>query len=436
MQVSVETTQGLERRLTITVPSEKVDVAVNDRLKQLAKTQRINGFRPGKVPVSVIKKRYGAAVHQEVAGDVMQRNFIEAIVAEKLNPAGQPAFEPKVYELGKDLEFVATFEIYPEVAVANFENIAVEKPEVSVAAADLKEMIETLRKQHATWKETKAKIKSGDKVTIDFVGTVDGEEFEGGKAEGFTLETGAGRMIPGFEEAIFENKTGDEVTAEVTFPEEYHAENLKGKDAVFQIKITKTERQNLPKVDEDFAKLFGIEDGDVEKLKDEVKKNMERELTQALKANLKAQVLEGLVANNEIEVPKSLVDQEINVLRQQALKQFGGQFDKDNAPELPAEMFEENANRRVKVGLLLGEVIKQNEIKVDDDKVKELIESMASAYEDPKEVIDYYYSNKEMLQNIQNVAIEEQAVELILAKAKVSEVKKSFNDIMNKPAAK
>ncbi|MDO6838110.1 trigger factor [Paraglaciecola chathamensis] len=436
MQVSVETTQGLERRLTITVPAESIDSQVKSRLQQLAKTQRINGFRPGKVPVSVIKKRYGQAVRQEIAGEAMQRNFYEAIVQEKITPAGMPNFEMKTDVDGQDLEFVAAFEVYPEVEVKDVEKIEVEKPVVEITDADLETMMETLRKQHATWKEVKRKCKKDDRVTVDFVGTIDGEEFEGGKAENFELEMGKDRMIPGFEKPIVGAKAGDEVVADVTFPEDYHAEALKGKEAQFKITVNKVEGLNLPKVDEEFAKLFGVEDGDVEALNTEVRKNMQRELEQTLKANVKEQVIEGLLANNELELPKALVDQEINALREQAKQRFSQQQggNVDNLPELPADLFQENARKRVSIGLLLGEVIKTEELKVDSSKVDALIETAASAYEDPQEVIEYYKTNDELMQQMQNVALEEQAVEVLLSKANVKEVTKAFDEIMNKQA--
>jgi len=431
MQVSVETTQGLERRLTITVPAESVDVEVKNRLRHIAKTQRINGFRPGKVPPSVIQKRYGQSVRQEVAGELMQRNFVDAIVAEKLNPAGRPNFVAKSNEDGKAFEFEATFEIYPVVELKDLEKITIEQPAVEVTDKDLDEMFETLQNQHKTWKENKRKTKKGDKLTIDFTGRVDGEDFEGGKAENFELELGAGRMIPGFEKDIIGMKVGEEKTITVTFPDDYHAENLKGKDAEFDIVVNKTEGPTLPKVDEEFAKLFNIEEGGVEALRDEVRKNMTRELNQAVKAKVKEQAIEGLLSTNEVDLPSGLVAQEVEVLRKQAMERFAGQMDPKNMPELPADMFTEQAQRRVKIGLLLGEVIKVNELKVDEEKVNELIASAASAYEDPQEVIEYYNSNAEMKQQMQNVALEEQAVDFLLEKAKVKSKKANFKDIMN-----
>jgi len=434
MQVSVETTQGLERRLTITVPAESVDTAVKSRLQQLAKTQRINGFRPGKVPVSVIKKRYGSAVRQEVSGDVMQQHFYQAITQEKINPAGMPRFELTKDVDGEDLEFAATFEIYPEVKVKGLDKLKIEKPVVEIGDKDLSEMMKTLQQQHATFKECKRKAKKGDKLTINFVGSIDGEEFDGGKADDFPLELGKSQMIPGFEEPLIGAKTGDEVVAEVTFPEDYHAEALKGKKASFAMKVTKVEGLNLPKVDEEFATLFGVTEGGVDALNDEVKKNMQRELDQTLKTSVKEAVIDALLADNEVDVPKALLEQEVKALRDQAKQRFEQQGNGQNLPELPDDMFTDNAKRRVAVGLLIGQIIKDNKVEVDQARVDALIETTASAYEDPSEVVEYYKNNKELLQQIQNLALEEQAIDTILTKAKVKEVKKSFDEVMNKKA--
>ncbi|MEL4391699.1 trigger factor [Shewanella algae] len=429
MQVSVETTQGLERRLTISVPAEQIEQLVKDSLQREAKRARIPGFRPGKVPASVIEKRYGKAIRQDITGEVMQRNFIEAIIAEKLNPAGAPTFTPGATDAEK-FEFSATFEIYPEVEIKGLDGIEVEQPVAEVQQADVDNMIETLRKQHATYEAVERAAEDGDKVVINFVGSVDGEEFEGGKAEDFELQLGSGRMIPGFEEGVKGHKAGEEFDIDVTFPEEYHAENLKGKAAKFAITVKEVKGANLPEVNDEFAKLFGITDGGIDALKAEISKNMSRELEQALKANVKEQVLNGLLAANEIELPKALIDGEVNVLRRQAMQRFGGQG--ANMPELPAELFTEQAERRVKVGLLLGEVIKSNELKAEEERVQALIASMASAYEDPKEVIEYYNGNEELMQNMRNLALEEQAVEAVLKSAKVTKKDVAFEEFMNK----
>lgn len=432
MQVSVEAKEGLERRLTITVPADTIDSAVKSRLQQLAKTQRINGFRPGKVPVSVIKKRYGLAVRQEIAGEVMQRNFYEAVMQEKLNPAGMPAFEMKTDEDGKDLEFVASFDIYPEFEVQKLDAIQVEKTVVDINEEDIDVMMETLRAQHGQWVDSEEPAVAESRVTVDFVGTIDNEEFDGGKSEDFVLEMGKSRMIPGFEDPLVGQKAGAEVVSNVTFPEDYHAEALKGKEAQFKISLKKVENQELPEVNEDFAKLFGVEDGDVAALREEVSNNMKRELNQTLKAQLKEQVIAGLIENNPVDLPEGLVKQEIDALRQQAQQRFGANANAGQLPDLPDDLFAENAKKRVSVGLILGEVIKAKELKADQAKVDELIQTNASAYEDPQEVIDYYKTNQELMQQMQNLALEDQAIDIILEEAEVTEVAKKFDEVMNK----
>ena len=435
MQVSVETTQGLERRLTITVPAAAISTEVDKELKQIAKNRRVDGFRPGKAPVAMIKKMFGLSVLQDVASRQMQNHFYQAIIANKLTPAGAPTFAPGQLAEGKDLEFAATFEVYPEVQLNALDKVEVTKPVVEITADDLETMLGTLRKQHATWAKTEAAAASGDRVIIDFVGSIEGEEFEGGKASDFTLELGQGRMIPGFEDGIIGKKAGEEVTVEVTFPAEYHAENLKGKAASFAVTVKAVEAQQLPEVNDEFAKLFGLAEASVDALKVEVKKNMERELNNSIKARVKDQVIKGLLATHEVEVPQALIDSEIDVLRRQALQRFGNNLDPKQLPELPAALFTEQAKDRVKVGLLLGEVIKTNSLQVEDARVQSLIETVASAYEDPQEVIQYYNSNKELLQGMRNVALEEQAIDLVLTKAKVTEEKAKFDEIMNPQAA-
>lgn len=433
MQVTVETLEGLERRLNITVPAANIEDAVTAELRNIAKNRRFDGFRKGKVPMKMVAKMYGKAVRQDVLGEVMQRHFIEAIVKEKINPAGAPTFAPVENEADKDLVFTATFEVYPEVELKGLENITVEKPAAEVTDADVAEMLETLRKQQATWVEVDEAAAEGTRVSIDFVGSIDGEEFEGGKADNFPLEMGAGRMIPGFEDGIVGKTKGMEFEIDVNFPEDYHAENLKGKAAKFAIKINKVEARELPEMNDEFVAKFGVAEGGLEGLKAEVRKNMERELKQAIKTRVKEQAIEGLVKENEILVPSALVDQEINILRQQAAQRFGGNMDAAN--QLPRELFEEQAKRRVVVGLLLGEVIRTQELKADEDKVKALIDEMATAYEDPSEVIAYYQQNEQMMNNMRNVALEEQAIDAIIAKAKVTEKTVSFNELMNPEAA-
>ncbi len=432
MQVSVETTQGLGRRITITVAADSIESAVKKELVDVARKVRIDGFRKGKVPMNIVAQRYGASVRQDVLGELMTRNFVDAIIKEKINPAGAPNYVPGEYKEGQDFTYAVEFEVYPEVELKGLENIEVEKPVVEVTDADVDTMLDTLRKQQANWIESDAAAGPEDRATIEFNGSVDGEEFEGGKASDFVLAMGQGRMIPGFEEGVVGHKAGETFTIDVKFPDDYHAENLKGKDAKFEIVLKKVETRELPELTEEFIKRFGVEDGSVAGLRTEVRKNMDRELKGAIRNRIKTQAIDGLVEANEIDVPAALVDSEIDVLRRQAAQRFGG--NEQQALELPRELFEEQAKRRVVVGLLLGEVIRTHELKADEARVSTMIEEMASAYEDPQEVIEFYSKNNELMNNMRNVALEEQAVEAVLAKAKVTEKETNFQDLMNQTA--
>lgn len=429
MQVSVETTQGLGRRVTITVPAADIQKAVDSELKKAAKTVRIDGFRKGHVPMSMVKQRYGMSVLNDVLGDLMQRNFINAIIENKVNPVGAPDYKPEQYKEGEDFVYSVEFEVFPEIELKDLESIEVVKPIVTVKDEDVDNMLETLRKQQAEWKDKEGEVAAEDRVTVDFNGSIDGEEFEGGKAEDFVLAMGQGRMIPGFEEGLIGHKAGEEFTIDVTFPEDYHAENLKGKKAQFAINLKKVEERELPELTEEFIKRFGIADGSVDGLRAEVRKNMERELKNAIRTRVKSQVIDGLVKANEVDVPAAAVDSEIEVLQRQAAQRFGGA--EKQALQLPRELFEEQAKRRVIVGLLLGEVINSNELKAEDERVKALIDEMASAYEDPSEVVEFYNKNEQLMNNIRNLALEEQAVEKILATAKVTEKETNFTELMN-----
>ncbi|MAD26569.1 MAG: trigger factor [Pseudomonadales bacterium] len=431
MQVSVETTSGLERRMTVGIPADRIENEVNKRLQQTAKRARVDGFRPGKVPMSVIRKRFGASAHQEVIGEVIQSSFYEAIMQEKLNPAGAPSVEPKSMEAGKDFEYVATFEVYPEVTLAGFEAISVERPESEVTEADVDTMLETLRKQNTRFEAVERAAENGDQVTIDFVGKIDGEAFQGGTANGTNLVLGSGRMIPGFEEGLVGAKAGDSLTLKVTFPEDYQNLDLAGKAAEFETTVQAVAAPALPELNDEFFAQFGVNEGGLEGFRAEVRKNMERELRQAIKTKVKGQVMDGLLKTNTVEVPKALISNEIDRLREQAVQQFGGA--NIQASQLPAELFEEQAKRRVSLGLIVAEVVKQNDIKPDNDRVRAMVEELASAYQEPEQVINWYYQNEQQLGEIQSVVLEEQVVDTVLQKAQVTDKKVAYEEAV-KPA--
>ncbi len=430
MQVSIETTSGLQRVMTIGVPAAEVEEKVTNELKRISKGQKVNGFRKGKpLPPTVAKRMFGKQARYEAIYQQMQQSFFKAVQDENVKLAGMPSFEPTVDEEGKDLEFKATFEVYPEIALADFSAIEVDQKSAEVTDKDLATMLETLQKQNAQWEESADVAADGDQVVIDFEGFIDGEAFEGGSAKGYSLTLGSGSMIPGFEDGLVGAKAGEEKTLEVSFPEDYHKEELKGKPAQFKVTVSAVKKPQLPELNEEFFKSFGVETADVDEFKTEIRKNMERELARALRSLTKQQVIDGLVANNKIDVPSSLIDQEIDRLRQQAVQQFGGGQQLD-PKQLPAELFKDQAEKRVVIGLLMNAVIEANELTPSAEKVEQLIEEVAATYQDPEEVRSYYASNPQQKAQVEALALEEQAVEKVLAAAKVSQSDSSYEDVI------
>lgn len=430
MQVSVETTSTLERRMTITVPAARVDSAVNDRINQTARTIRMDGFRPGKVPVAVIKKRFGASIRQEALGDLIRDCFYEAVTNQQLNPAGMPTIESIKDEGNAEVAFVASFEVFPEITLGSFADIKIERPVAEVTDADVEKMVDTLRRQRAKWDDTTDAAKDGDRLDVDFEGSVDGEVFEGGTAKGFAIVIGSKRMIPGFEEGLIGAKAGEERTLNVTFPEDYQAEALKGKAAVFKVKVNKVQTPVLPELNDEFIKAFGVTDGGVEKFRSDVRKNMERELKQGIKNNIKGQVLEGLVTTQNVDVPKAMITNEIQRLRENMMRQFGGNAKNINPSMLPDELFAEQGKRAAALGLLVGEIIKSAELKVDANRVRGLIEEIAESYETPADVVNWYYGNKEQLQQVESVVLEDQVVDHVLSQSQVSDKACGYEDVL------
>ncbi|MCP5343471.1 MAG: trigger factor [Pseudomonadales bacterium] len=434
MQVSIETTSGLERRMTVGVPASVVESAVSARLQEAAGNIRMNGFRKGKVPMKVVKGRFGRGVRQEVLGEVMSKSYYDAISEQNLKPAGQPRIEPKTLEEGKDLEFVAIFEVYPEVTLGDFSKLKVEKMVAEVTDENIDKMVENLRQQRQSWEPITRQAKNKDRLVIDFVGTIDGEEFEGGSGKGVNLILGSGRMIPGFEKGLLKKKAGEEVVLDLEFPEDYQNKDVAGKPVQFTVKINSASTPVLPELNDEFFAVFGIDEGGEEAFRKEVAANMNRELKNASKAKLKNRVMELLLKEHKIDLPLSLIRNEIDSLRQQALQQFGGGRKNIDPSMLPDELFKEQAERRIALGLILGEVIKVKELKADPEQVKSMVEDIASTYETPDEVVRWYYSNKDQLAAVESSVLEDQAFDAILADAKVSEKKSSYDDVI-KPDA-
>jgi len=433
MRVSIETTSGLERRLTVGVPSDRVDGAVEKKLRDAARNVRLPGFRPGKVPMKVMQQRFGAGVRQEVIGEVISQSFQEAVISENLRPAGQPRIEAKNFEAGKDVEYTATFEIFPSLEIKEVAGFTVEKPVAEVTDADVDDIIEIFRKQRGELREVDQAAESGDTVVVDFLGTRDGEAFEGGTAEDQTLELGQGKMIPGFEEGIIGMKAGEEKTIDVTFPEDYGNEQLQGAAAQFKITCKAVKQLELAPLNDELFQSYGVEEGGESVFREEVKKNMERELRNAVQAHTKNQVMDAiLAAHADIDVPGSLIAQEVDGMRGQMFQQFGGQPspEMDLKSLLPDDMFKEQAERRVRLGLLLGEMIGKMELRADPAKVKELIEDIASTYQDPQEVINWYYSENEQLAQIESRVLEDQVVEKVLETAVIEEKASSYQDAL------
>lgn len=431
MQVSLETTSGLERRLTVGVPAEQVENEVENRLKQAARNVSIKGFRKGKVPLSVVKQRFGAGIRQEVVGDVISRSFYAAVQKENVKPAGQPAIQPKQLAAGKDLEYVATFEVYPSVTLSDISAYEITRYKAEVNEADVDNMIEVLRKHQATWSVVERTAADGDQVDINFLGTKDGVEFAGGKADNHKLVLGSKSMIPGFEEGIVGMKAGEQKTISVTFPEDYQADELKGAAVEFLITVNTVSEAQLPELKKEFFQKFGVEKGGEKQFRKEVKANMDRELANALKAKVKVQVMDALIASHTTEIPKALVANEIQVLRNQMLQRFGGQQQNfDVKTLLPDTMFQEEATRRVTLGLIVGEIVKANKLKPDTKRVRTMIEEIASTYQEPKEVIEYYNNNQELLAGVESAALEDQVVDHILGLAKVTDVETNYDEII------
>lgn len=433
MQVSVEKTSELSRKMTVVVPETVVQEKMETRFKKLAREVKVDGFRPGKVPVSTVKKMYGDRVKNEVSGDLIQSTYFEALQQQELVPAGYPNIVPA--EKAEGFEYVAEFEVYPEVTLDAIDGMPITRPTAIVVDADVDNMIEKLRQQKKTWAVAERASQEGDKVTIHFSGTSDGENFTDGKVENYAVEIGGKQMIPGFEDELKGLSVGESKTFSITFPEKYNSEKLAGKAAEFEIELVKLEEAVLPEVDVEFIKAYGVEEGTVDDFRADVRVNMERELAQGLKNKLKTAVMDALFEKVNITLPNALIDQEI----QELMKPYAERANKAKLKledlNLPRDMFENQAKRRVALGLILGEIIKKNDIKVDADKVRAVIDDMAKSYEKPEDVVNWYYADNTRLNDVNQMVLEDQAVAWVIERANVTEENLGFEDVMERQQA-
>ncbi|WP_156802081.1 trigger factor [Faucicola boevrei] len=433
LQITTNKTSNLETQLTVKVPVSKIQSRVESRIHQVAKTAKIDGFRKGKVPVSHIRAQYGAGIQQEVINDVIRDTVFDAIREENIRAVGMPNIDDVKLE-NDFLVYQATVETFPEVAIQGLDEVDVERQVASVDDKDVDVMIENLQKQRQTYVEKDGVVATGDQVKFDFEGSIDGEKFDGGSAQDFSLVIGSGRMIPGFEDGIVGMKAGEEKVIDVTFPEDYQAENLKGKQAQFKINVKSVEEAKLPELNEEFFEVFGVKEGGLDKLKADVRKNMEREIKNAGRSQIKEATFNALLEKNEIEIPASMLEQEIerqrNLMLNRFAQQFGANPNNFSKDMLPNELFEDQALRSARLGVLVSSLIEANKLEVDQERVTNFIKEMAENYEEPEEVIEYYSNNAQERANIEAVVLEDQVVDFILAKGKVTDKQVSYQDLL------
>ena len=426
MQVSLTATGGLERRLEVAIPAGQVDGEVAKRLTKISRTARLKGFRPGKAPIAVIRQQYGEQVHGEVINDLMRASFSEAVAREKLNPAGGPRIEPIAMNPGADLKYAAVFEVLPEVRLQPVSDLTIERPLASVSDADLDAMIDTLRKQRPVFNEIARAVANNDRVVVDFVGRIDGAEFDGGSGTAVPIVVGANQVMKEFENALIGASAGEERVFDATFSADHTNKKLAGKTATFTVKIIKVEEQAPAPLDEDFAKGFGIADGNLDNLRSEVRANMERELQEAIRQKLRGQVLEALYTKNPLELPRQLVDEQIQELQVEMLRRAGV---KDAKQMPPREPFEQPARRRVALSLLMSELVRSANLKVSREAVADKLNELAASYSNPDEVRRAYLQNADMMRQIEAQVLETQAIEWVLGQAKVNDKPATFSEL-------
>jgi len=428
MQVTVESTGTLERRMRVELPAERIEKEIESRLKSVGRTAKIKGFRPGKIPPKVVRQRYGVQVRQEVLSELMQKSYTDAVVQENLNPAGGPKIEPENVDGEQGFTYVATFEVLPEITLKGLDKIEVIKPDVEIKDEDCDDMIQNLRKQKAAWSEVDRESAQGDRVIVDFNGTLKGEPVKGGEGKEVPVDLGEGRMLPEFEKALLGVKAGDEKSFKVKFPKDYHDESLSSKKVDFAVKVHRVEEEELPPLDDTLAELYEVKAGGLATLRADVVSNMKREAEQRVAADIKEQALNGLINANPIEIPKALKEQEIHALQQDAMRRLGIE-DHDKAP--PAENFAEAAERRVRLGLLVRQLIQDNNLTIDADLVRKRVEEMCASYENADDMVAMYLSNQQVMAQIEPMVLEDQAVDWLIENGVSKTNKVSFQEYMN-----
>jgi trigger factor len=428
MQVSVESTSKLERRMQVQVPAERVATEIAARLKNISRTARLNGFRPGKAPLTVIRRQFGAQVHREVIGELLQSSFAEAVTEKQLSPAGNPRIEPQSMDEGQDLKYIATFEVFPDVSLQPMDSLQLERVSAEVTESDIDAMILRLRKQQMKFAPASRAAATGDKVTIDFSGSIDGVEFAGGKGEKIAIVVGEGRMLPELERGLIGAAEGEHREVEVNFPADYRATELAGKKAVFATDIKTIEAPTLPELDEEFCKSFGVTEGGVAKLREDVAANMRRELDQNLRNRNKTAVMEKLYQANPIDVPNALIESQIRDMQVEAMRRTGA---KDVSQAPPREPLVEPARRRVALGLIFNDVIRRENVVLDPKRANARLDEMVGAYGDAAALKRAYQQNADAMRQVESLALEDQVVDWVLAHAKVHETVSSFKELMN-----
>ena len=428
MQVTVESTGKLERKMRVELPVERIEKEVDTRLKSLGKTAKIKGFRPGKVPPKVVKQRYGKQVRQEVLAELLQKSYSDAVLQENLNPAGAPQIEQDEGNDSKSFSYTATLEVMPEVELKNLEKIAVDQPDVTIGDKDLDEMIDKLRQQKATWSEVDRASKDGDRVVCDFTGELKGETIDGGKGTNVPVILGQGQMLPDFEKGLTGIKAGDETSFKVKFPKDYHAEDLQGQKVDFAIVVHTVEETTLPPVDDALAEMFNVEEGGIERFKKDVSDNMEREAGEKVKTDIREQIMAALIDGNPIDIPQTLKHQEMHSMQHDAMRRLGIE-DHDQAP--PLENFAETAEKRVRLDLLIRQLITDQGLSVSQEQVRAHLEEMCSGYENPDEMVEMYMNNPKLLQQVEPTVLEQIAIDWLIANGTSKTKQVSFTDYMN-----